>query len=74
MDSIALRVMLFLALNGMDKFIFRLNVWHTYNTQHDSWFLTKGTHLALSHTVATFDIIIKDLVGNCVMLNGLIVN
>ena len=54
-------------LEWMERFVVWLNVWKSYNTQHDSGFLYKETFLALSHTVSTFVIMIRDLLSNGVL-------
>ena len=54
-------------LEWMERFVVWLNVWKSYNTQHDSGFLSKETFLALSHTVSTFVIMIRDLLSNGVL-------
>ena len=54
-------------LEWMEKFAVWLNAWKSYNTQHDSGFLTKETFIALSHIVTTFVIMIRDLITNGVL-------
>ena len=54
-------------LEWMERFIVWLNVWKSYNTHHDSGFLSKETFLAISHTVGTFVIMIRALLSNGVL-------
>ena len=54
-------------MEWMERFVVWLNVWKSYNTQHDSGFLSKESFLALSHTVSTFVRMIRDLLSNDVL-------
>ena len=45
----------------MEKFVSWLHCWNRYNVQHDCGFLSKETYIALTHTVSTFVILIRDL-------------
>ena len=51
----------------MEKFVSWLHCWNRYNVQHDSGFLSKETYLALTHTVNTFVILIRDLLQHNVL-------
>ena len=51
----------------MEKFVSWFHCWNRYNVQHDSLFLSKETYLALTHTVSTFVILIRDLLQHNVL-------
>ena len=54
----------------MEKFVSWLHCWNRYNVQHDCGFLSKETYLALTHTVSTFVILIRDLLQHkCTEIN-----
>ena len=56
----------------MEKFVSWLHCWNRYNVQHDSGFLSKETYLALTHTVSTFVILIRDLLQHNVLQKELL--
>ena len=47
-------------LAWMEQFVWWLHCWNRYIVLHDSGFLSKETYLALTHTVSTFVIVIRD--------------
>ena len=51
----------------MWKFVSGLHCWNRYNVQHDCGFLSKETYIALTHTVGTFVILIRDLLQHNVL-------
>ena len=51
----------------MDTFVSWLHCWNWYNVSHDSGFLSTKTYLALTHTVGTFVILIRDLLQHNVL-------
>ena len=51
----------------MEKFVSWLHCWNRYNVQHDCGFLSKETYIALTHTVSTFVILIRDLLQHNVL-------
>ena len=51
----------------MDKFVSWLHCWNRYNVQHDYGCLRKEKYLALTHTVSTFVILIRDLLQHNVL-------
>ena len=51
----------------MEQFISWLHCWNRHNVQPDSGFLSKKTYIALTHTVSTFVILIRDLLQHNVL-------